>query len=78
MMVSGRFTSPKDHSRICSGEAMPIRIASKDEDEDTYQPVQDNYYEREDDFGSYQADSDFASAGGFTFKGDSDDDDTRE
>ncbi len=50
-------------------------IELKDEDEDTYQPVQDNYYEREDDFGSYQADSDFASAGGFTFKGDSDDDD---
>ena len=43
-------------------------IELKEEDEDTYQPV------REDDFG-YQADDDFASAGGFTFKGDSDDDD---
>ena len=24
MMVSGFFTSPKDHLRICSGEAMPM------------------------------------------------------
>ena len=47
-MVSGRLTSPKDHS------------------EDAYQPVRDDYYEREDDFG-YQADDDFAAAGGFTF-----------
>ncbi len=49
-------------------------IELKDEDEDNYQPVRDDYYDREDDFG-YQADDDFASAGGFTFKGDSDDDD---
>ena len=28
-MVSGFFTSPKDHERIFSGEAMPILIASK-------------------------------------------------
>lgn len=49
-------------------------IELKDEDEDGYQPVRDDYYDREDDFG-YQADDDFASAGGFTFKGESDDDD---
>src|SRR6185436_20862011 len=28
-MVSGFFTSPNDHERILSGEAMPILIASK-------------------------------------------------
>ena len=28
-MVSGFLTSPRDHSRIFSGEARPIRIASK-------------------------------------------------
>src|SRR3954468_9570797 len=28
-MVSGFFTSPKDHERIFSGEAMPMRMASK-------------------------------------------------
>jgi len=49
-------------------------IELKDEDEDNFQPVRDDYYDREDDFG-YQKDADFASAGGFTFKGDSDDDD---
>ncbi len=49
-------------------------IELKDDEDDGYQPVRDDYYDREDDFG-YQADSDFASAGGFTFKGDSDDDD---
>ncbi len=28
-MVSGFFTSPLDHARICSGEARPIRMLSK-------------------------------------------------
>ena len=56
-------------------DAQGQEIELKDEDEDNYQPVREDYYEREDDFGSYQADSDFASAGGFTFKGESDDDD---
>ena len=55
-------------------DALGNEIELKDEDEDAYQPVRDDYYDREDDFG-YQADDDFASAGGFTFKGDSDDDD---
>ena len=56
-------------------DAQGQEIELKDEDEDNYQPVREDYYEREDDFGSYQADSDFASAGGFSFKGESDDDD---
>ena len=29
MIVSGFFTSPKDHERTMSGDARPIRIASK-------------------------------------------------
>ena len=49
-------------------------IELKDDEDDGYQPIRDDYYDREESFG-YQADSDFASAGGFTFKGDSDDDD---
>ena len=49
-------------------------IELKDDEEDDYKPVRDDYYDREDEFG-YDKDSDFASAGGFTFKGDSDDDD---
>ena len=58
--------------KVLDGEGNEIEL--KDEDEDTYQPVRDDYYDREDDFG-YQAGDDFASAGGFTFKGDSDEDD---
>ena len=49
-------------------------IELKDDEDDGYQPVRDDYYDREDDFG-YEKDADFAAAGGFTFKGDSDDDD---
>ena len=50
-------------------------IELKDEDEDTYQPgARDDYYRDDEDFG-YQKDADFAAAGGFTFKGQSDDDD---
>ncbi len=49
-------------------------IELKEDEDDGYQPVRDDYYDREDDFG-YQADDDFATAGGFTFKGESDDDD---
>ena len=47
-------------------------IELKDDEDDGYQPIRDDFYD--DDFG-YQKDSDFASAGGFTFKGDDDDDD---
>ncbi|USF28056.1 DNA-directed RNA polymerase subunit beta [Firmicutes bacterium ASF500] len=49
-------------------------IELKDDEDDGYQPVRDDYYDREEDYG-YQAGDDFASAGGFTFKGESDDDD---
>jgi DNA-directed RNA polymerase subunit beta len=49
-------------------------IELKDEEEDSYQPIRDDDFDREADFG-YQKDADFASAGGFTFKGESDDDD---
>ncbi len=58
--------------RVLDGQGNEIEL--KDDDEDTYQPVRDDFYDRDDDFG-YQKDADFASAGGFTFKGDSDDDD---
>ena len=49
-------------------------IELKDDEDDGYQPTRDDFYDRDDDFG-YQKDADFASAGGFTFKGESDDDD---
>ena len=42
--------------------------------DDGFQPVRDDYDDRGEAFG-YEKDADFASAGGFTFKGDSDDDD---
>ena len=58
--------------RVLDSEGNEIEL--KDDDEDNYQPVRDDYYDRDDDFG-YQKDADFASAGGFTFKGESDDDD---
>ena len=55
-------------------DAQGNEIELKEDDDDGYQPVRDDYYDRDDDFG-YQSDADFASAGGFTFKGESDDDD---
>ena len=56
-------------------DAQGNEIELKDDDEDTYQPgARDDYYKDDDDFG-YQKDADFAAAGGFTFKGQSDDDD---
>ena len=58
--------------RVLDADGNEIEL--KDDDDDNYQPVRDDYYDRDDDFG-YQKDADFASAGGFTFKGDSDDDD---
>ena len=58
--------------KVLDAEGNEIEL--KDDEDDGYQPVRDDYYDREDDFG-YQADDDFASAGGFTFKGESDDDD---
>ncbi|MEM5780905.1 MAG: DNA-directed RNA polymerase subunit beta, partial [Lawsonibacter sp.] len=58
--------------RVLDSNGQEIEL--KDEDEDNYQPIRDDFYNRDDDFG-YQKDADFASAGGFTFKGESDDDD---
>ena len=58
--------------KVLDAEGNEIEL--KDDDEDNYQPVREDYYDRDDDFG-YEKDADFASAGGFTFKGDSDDDD---
>jgi len=57
--------------RVLDAEGNEIEL--KDEEEDNFQPVREDYYG--DDF-SYEKDgSDFAAAGGFTFKGESDDDD---
>ena len=58
--------------RVLDADGNEIEL--KDDEDDNYQPVRDDYYDREDDFG-YEKDADFAAAGGFTFKGDSDDDD---
>ena len=55
-------------------DAAGNEIELKDDDDDGYQPNRDDYYDPGDDFG-YEKDADFASAGGFTFKGESDDDD---
>ena len=58
--------------RVLDADGNEIELT--DDEDDNYQPVRDDYYDREDDFG-YEKDADFAAAGGFTFKGDSDDDD---
>jgi DNA-directed RNA polymerase subunit beta len=58
--------------RVLDADGNEIEL--KDDDDDGYQPVRDDLYDRDDEF-SYQKDeSEFASAG-FTFKEDSDDDD---
>ena len=61
--------------KVLDAEGNEIEL--KDDDEDTYQPgSRDDFYDRDDDY-VYQdsKESELASAGGFTFKGDSDDDD---
>lgn len=58
--------------RVLDNEGNEIEL--KDEDEDGYQPIREEYYDREDDF-AYQGDDEFARSGGFTFKGENDDDD---
>nr|WP_243200424.1 DNA-directed RNA polymerase subunit beta [Flintibacter faecis] len=50
-------------------------IELKDDDEDDYKPTRDDYYDRDEEFTYQKDDADFAAAGGFTFKGDNDDDD---
>ena len=57
--------------RVLDAEGNEIEL--KDEEEDNYQPVREDYFDSDFD---YEKDgSDFAAAGGFTFKGESDDDD---
>jgi len=58
--------------KVLDAEGKEIEL--KDDDDDGFQPVRDDYDDRGEAFG-YEKDADFASAGGFTFKGDSDDDD---
>ena len=61
--------------KVLDAQGNEIELKDEDEDEDTYQPgARDDYYKDDEDFG-YQKDADFAAAGGFTFKGQSDDDD---
>ena len=57
--------------RVLDAEGNEIEL--KDEEEDNYQPVREEYYD--DDFAYEKDGADFAAAGGFTFKGESDDDD---
>ena len=74
-MIADWVSDFGDSYRITFYDADGNEIELKDDDEDTYQPgARDDYYKDDEDFG-YDKNSDFASAGGFTFKGDSDDDD---
>ena len=56
--------------RVLDEEGNEIEL--KDEEEDNYQSVREDY---EDDFAYEKDGADFAAAGGFTFKSESDDDD---
>ena len=59
--------------RVLDEQGQEIEL--KDDEDDGYRPGgQDDFY-KSDDFGTYQKDEDFASAGGFGFKGENDDDD---
>ena len=59
--------------RVLDGQGQEIEL--KDDEDDGYRAGnQDDFY-KNDDFGTYQKDEDFASAGGFGFKGENDDDD---
>ncbi len=57
--------------RVLDAEGNEIEL--KDEEEDNFQPVREDYYG--EDFAYEKDGADFAAAGGFTFKGESDDDD---
>ena len=59
--------------RVLDADGNEIEL--KDDDEDDYKPTRDDYYDREEEFTYQKDDADFAAAGGFTFKGDNDDDD---
>ncbi len=59
--------------RVLDDQGQEIEL--KDDEDDGYRAGnQDDFY-KNDDFGTYQKDEDFASAGGFGFKGENDDDD---
>ena len=59
--------------RVLDADGSEIEL--KDDDEDDYKPTRDDYYDRDEEFTYQKDDADFAAAGGFTFKGDNDDDD---
>ena len=59
--------------RVLDADGNEIEL--KDDDEDDYKPTRDDYYDRDEEFTYQKDDADFAAAGGFTFKGDNDDDD---
>ena len=59
--------------RVLDADGSEIEL--KDDDEDDYKPTRDDYYDRDEEFTYQKDDADFAAAGGFTFKGNNDDDD---
>ena len=59
--------------RVLDADGNEIEL--KDDDGDDYKPARDDYYDRDEEFTYQKDDADFAAAGGFTFKGDNDDDD---
>ena len=59
--------------RVLDAEGNEIEL--KDDEDDGYQPIRDDLYDREDEFGYQKDAAEFAAAGGFSFKEDSDDDD---
>ena len=58
--------------RVLDTEGNEIEL--KDEDEDNYQPIRDDLYDRDEEFSYHKDEAEFAEAG-FGFKGENDDDD---
>ena len=58
--------------RVLDAEGAEIEL--KDEDEDNYQPIRDDLYDRDEEFSYHKDEAEFAEAG-FGFKGENDDDD---
>ena len=58
--------------RVLDAEGAEIEL--KDEDEDGYQPIRDDLYDRDEEFSYHKDEAEFAGAG-FGFKGENDDDD---
>ena len=59
--------------RVLDADGNEIEL--KDDDDDGYQPIHDDYYDRDEEFGYQKDGADFAAAGGYSFKESSDDDD---